>query len=300
MTPGAASRGDTVPDSTPLAGSTFVVTGASKGIGLAIAEHIVRAGGGAIICARTEGPLLEAAAHLQRLGRGPVHPVVADVAQPGDVERVFDAAEHTGTVGGVVHCAAVLGAIGPVVTVAPERWFETLRINLFGTFLVTQAACKRMVSASQGGGSVVLLSGGGAGSAFPNYTAYACSKAAVVRFTESVALEVASQGIRVNCIGPGFVATGLHRETLSAGDLAGAEYLERTKAELARGGVPASLAAQAAIFLLSRKSAGITGRFVAVPYDDWEHWPEHVEQIRGSDLFTLRRIVPRDRGMDWQ
>ena len=53
-------------------------------------------------------------------------------------------------------------------------------------------------------------------------------------------------------------------------------------------------------FLLSELAAGITGRFVAAPYDGWEHWPEHLEQIGGSDLFTLRRIVPKDRGMDWQ
>jgi 3-oxoacyl-[acyl-carrier protein] reductase len=60
------------------------------------------------------------------------------------------------------------------------------------------------------------------------------------------------------------------------------------------------LAARTVAFLLSDASAGITGRLVAAPWDNWERWPEHLTQIQGSDVFTLRRIVPRDRGMDWQ
>jgi hypothetical protein len=54
------------------------------------------------------------------------------------------------------------------------------------------------------------------------------------------------------------------------------------------------------VFLLSQRAAGITGRFVAAPHDDWENWPSHRDEIEGSDLFTLRRIVPKDRGKDWQ
>jgi NAD(P)-dependent dehydrogenase (short-subunit alcohol dehydrogenase family) len=147
---------------------------------------------------------------------------------------------------------------------------------------------------------VVLLSGCGAGSPFPNYTAYASGKVAVARFAETVALEVAPHAIRVNCVGPGFVATRIHEQTLAAGDAAGAEYLQKTKDELARGGVPPAVAARAIVFLLGPASRGITGRFLAAPYDGWEQWRDHLDQIRGSDLFTLRRIVPRDRGMDWQ
>jgi len=60
------------------------------------------------------------------------------------------------------------------------------------------------------------------------------------------------------------------------------------------------VAARCAAFLLSERSGGITGRFVAAPYDGYAEWPAKLEAIKGSDLFTLRRIVPRDRGMDWQ
>jgi 3-oxoacyl-[acyl-carrier protein] reductase len=148
------------------------------------------------------------------------------------------------------------------------------------------------------GGSIVLLAGGGAATPFPNYTAYACSKIALVRFAETVALELAVHQIRVNAVAPGFVATRLHEQTLLAGTLAG-PFLEATRAELAKGGVPPSVAAKAIAFLLSDRAAEISGRFLAAPYDDWERWPEHLAEIQGSDLFTLRRIVPRDRGKAW-
>ncbi|HUL49353.1 MAG TPA: SDR family oxidoreductase [Gemmatimonadales bacterium] len=275
------------------------MTGGSTGIGFAAAEHAARAGARLVICARREQPLAQAAARIEHATGQPVTAVPADISRSEDVDRLFDRAAAAGPLAGVVHAAGVLGAIGPITDTNPTAWLDTVRINLFGTYLVTRAACRRLSARGQGG-SVVLLSGGGAGGPFPNYTAYACSKIGVVRLTESVALEMSPHNIRVNCVAPGFVATTIHEETLAAGQAAGAEYLARTESELSKGGVPPSVAARAIVFLLSAQSQGITGRFLAAPYDGYDRWAEHLEQIRDSDLFTLRRIVPRDRGMDWQ
>ena len=281
---------------------TVVVTGGSMGVGYACAQQLVREGARVVLCARGREALEEAAVALRSEVAGAVvRTVAADVAEPDQVERVFDAAEEweAGGVRGVVHAAAVLGPIGPVVGQDPTAWLQAVRVNLYGTFLVARAACRRMIRAGSGG-SIVLLSGGGATGPFPNYTAYASAKAGVARFAENLALEVARHGIRVNCLGPGFVATRMHQQTLAAGEAAGHDYLERTKADLARGGVPASLAAHAAVFLLSERASGISGRLLAVPWDDWKRWPDHLDDMRDPDLFSLRRIVPRDRGKDWQ
>ena len=269
------------------------------GIGFACAEEILRCGGGVVICARGESQLATALEKLSTLPGARVRAVRADVTSARDVACLLDAAQGLGGLDGVVHAAGVYGPIGPVVKVDPVAWFEAIRVNLFGTFLVAREACRCMID--QGvAGSIVLMSGGGAATPFPNYTAYACGKVGVARFTETLALEVAQHGIRVNCVAPGFVATRLHEQTLAAGEELAGSFVEKTQAELAKGGVPASVPARAAAFLLSSRAVGITGRFVAAPYDGWEKWPDRVEQIAGSDVFTLRRIVPRDRGMDWQ
>jgi len=284
-----------------LSGRGILITGGSHGIGYACASEALAAGARVVIAARSRGPLEAAAARLsETYGGGRVHAVAADVGRESDVEAlVGEAADVLSGIDGLVHAAAVLGPIGPALDVDPAEWFETVRIDLFGTFLVARAI-GRSLRASGRGGRLVLLSGGGATSPFPNYTAYACSKAAVVRLVETLALEFEAYGIAVNALAPGFVATRMHAETLNAGERAGAEYLERTRRELEAGGVPVELPARAAVFLLSDRAEGINGRLVSAPWDRWWEWPERRHELERGDLFTLRRIVPRDRGQGWQ
>jgi NAD(P)-dependent dehydrogenase (short-subunit alcohol dehydrogenase family) len=281
-----------------LRGKSILVTGGSMGIGLECARACLAAGARVMIAARGAEALEDARAELARdAADDAVAATSADVGDASSVERVFAAFdERFARCDGVIHAAGVYGPIGRITEIDPTAWWETLQINLFGTFLVARAAARRM--RANGGGRIVLMSGGGAATPFPNYTAYAAGKAGVVRLTETIAIELAPD-VEVNCVAPGFVATRLHRQTLEAGELAGA-FLEKTRAELARGGVPAGVGAACAAFLVSDAARGITGKFVAAPYDGYRTWPEHLAELRETDIFTLRRILPRERGMDWQ
>jgi NAD(P)-dependent dehydrogenase (short-subunit alcohol dehydrogenase family) len=279
-----------------LSGLGVLVTGGSRGIGRACAEAALEAGARVVLSARDAARLERAGSELRSRHGDAVEWHVADVADGASVERLASAARSVlGQVDGVVHAAGVLGPIGPTLDVDPTRWWETVRVNLLGTLLVVRALAPAMPA----GGRIVALSGGGATSPFPNYTAYASGKVGVVRLVETLAVELAGR-VEINALAPGFVATDIHRATLEAGDAAGAEYLERTQRDLEEGGVPVGLAARAAVFLLSPASAGLTGRLVAAPWDEWWRWPERRDEIAGSDLFTLRRIVPSDRGGEWQ
>jgi NAD(P)-dependent dehydrogenase (short-subunit alcohol dehydrogenase family) len=286
------------PAPTSLRGKSILVTGGSMGIGLECARASLAAKARVMICARGAGALAAAAAELGRdAPQGAVGTAVADVGDEASVDALFATFEERfGRCDGVIHAAGVYGPIGPMSEIDPTAWWDALRINLFGTFLVARAAARRMKAA--GGGRIVLFAGGGASTPFPNYTAYASSKVAVVRFAETIAQELAPE-VAVNCVAPGFVATRLHQQTLDAAGRAGG-FLEKTRAELERGGVPASVGADAAAFLVSDAAAGITGKFVAAPYDGYRAWSEHLAELRETDVFTLRRILPRERGMDWQ
>jgi NAD(P)-dependent dehydrogenase (short-subunit alcohol dehydrogenase family) len=282
-----------------LSGKNILITGGSMGIGYSAAEACLQSGGNVVICARNKTDVDTAVDSLKAQGNQNIIGIPADVTQQKQVEIALDTVESQfGSINSVIHAAGVLGPIGDITNVDPEKWFNTIEINLFGTFLVTRQTCLRFKKI--GGGRIVLFSGGGAAYPFSNYTAYASSKVGVVRFTETIAHEMADDNIEVNCIAPGFVITRMQQQTLDAGQLAGKDYLEKTKAQIEKGGVPASIAASAAAFLISDQAKGITGKFVAAPYDSWKDWPEHLEELKNTDIFTLRRIIPKERGMDWQ
>jgi NAD(P)-dependent dehydrogenase (short-subunit alcohol dehydrogenase family) len=269
------------------------------GLGLEAARVCLSYGADVLLCARGAATLQQAGAELSS-----AHPErriatqAGDVGNEADVARIFEA--MTAQLGGcdaLIHAAAVLGPIGNIREIDDATaWSDALRINLFGTFLVARGAARSMKS----GGRIVLFSGGGAASAFPNYTAYACSKAAVVRFTETIAQELAPD-IEVNALAPGFVATRMHQQTLAAGARAGEEFFEKTRAMIDEAaGVSPTVAAEACAFLVSDAARGISGKLVAAVHDNYREWPLHLAELRDGDLFTLRRIVPRDRGLDWQ
>lgn len=282
-----------------LAGKRILVTGGSLGIGRACAEACLKVGARVMICARTREPLEKAIDDFHAKGYREVSGAIADVTRQEEIDAVLTAIVHTyGGLDGVVHCAGIQGPIGPVTDVEPSEWMETVRVNLFGAFLVARQACQLM--RASGGGRIVLFSGGGAACPRPNYSAYACSKVGVVRLAETLAREAQPYNIEINCLAPGFVLTRMHEATLRAGEKAGKDALERTMREMESGGVPPHVPAQAVVFLLSERANGITGKFVAAPYDRWDEWPEHLDQLGTSDIFTLRRIVPKDRGLEWQ
>ena len=289
-----------------LSKKVIVITGGSTGIGLACAEECLKQGASVVISSRSHKNLKSAFDHLRSISTS-VTAIMANVTSIRDVFGIFnETIDKFGRVDGVIHSAGIYGPIGPVIDIDPHEWMKAIETNLYGTFLVAREAADAMRTSCRAipsfeGGSIVLMSGGGAASPFPNYTAYACGKIGVVRLAETMAIELKPHNIRVNAVAPGFVATKIHEQTLNTDEsLVGKEFMEMTKKRLAEGGVPPEVAARTCAFLLSDESRGITGKFVAAPYDNWKDWPNHIDTIKSSDVFTLRRIVPKDRGEDWQ
>jgi NAD(P)-dependent dehydrogenase (short-subunit alcohol dehydrogenase family) len=154
--------------------------------------------------------------------------------------------------------------------------------------------------ANSGGGSIINLSGGGATGPRSNFTAYASAKAALVRFSETLAQEVQAQNIRVNCIAPGAMNTALLHEVVSSGiGVVGRHEFEIAEGIIKQGGASMDKVAKLALFLAGDASLGITGKLVSAMWDNWQEWPKHLDQLSTSDVYTLRRISGRDRGIVW-
>ena len=179
-----------------------------------------------------------------------------------------------------------------------SAWLDTIRINL----LAPAELCKLSIGwmRETGGGRIVNLSGGGATGPRPNFSAYATAKCALVRFTETIAAEVEDLGIRVNCVAPGVLNTEMLQDILRAGpERVGAADYERMRKLAASGAADPRLASDLILYLASEESAGITGKLISAVWDPWRSLHEHVEDLRSTDVYTLRRILPEERGKVW-
>ena len=278
-----------------------LVTGASQGLGRAIAEEFVREGAHVAVCARDVALIDRTGQELERLASGnqQIFAVGCDVSSPEQVEKLFT--EIEGRLGGVdvlVNNAGVYGPKGPSESVDLTSWCRAIEINLFGTFLPARRAILNMKL--KGGGKIINLSGGGATSPMPRISAYAASKAAVVRLTETLAEELREFSIDVNAVAPGALNTRLLNEILEAGPVAvGSAFFEKALKQLDSGGVPLAKAARLCAYLASSESNGITGKLISAQWDPWENLQMFREQLAQSDVYTLRRIVPEDRGFEW-
>jgi 3-oxoacyl-[acyl-carrier protein] reductase len=284
-----------------LQGVRAVITGASQGFGLAVADRYVREGASVFLCARQEAPLRAAAESLAAVTGRPdaIRWATADVASEADVDRlVRDAAAAFGGLDVLVANAGVYGPKGAIEDVDWASWVEALHVNLCGTILCCRAVLPHL--RANGRGKIILLSGGGATKPMPNLSAYAASKAALVRFGETLAEEVRDAGIDVNSVAPGALNTRLLEEVLEAGpEKVGAAFYEASLKQKASGGTPLEKGAALCAFLASRESDGITGRLISAVWDPWPTLPSRLSELQSSDIYTLRRIVPEDRGRTW-
>ena len=284
-----------------LEGRSALITGASMGLGLAIARSYVRAGANVIVCARDGGQVAAAVAELQGLaGAGQmVAGETGDVSDPADSERLVEAALRLfPQLHVLVNNAGVYGPKGTIDEVDWNEWAAAIRVNLLGSVLMARAALPHFKSHRYG--KIVQLSGGGATAPLPRISAYAASKAGIVRFAETLAEEVREFSIDVNSIAPGALNTRLLDEVLEAGPAkVGRDFYDRAVRQQAEGGTPPERAADLAVFLGSSLSDGITGKLISAVWDPWETLGDHVAELRSGDVYTLRRIVPKDRGLDW-
>ena len=287
--------------SAALEGRTALVTGATQGLGLEIAHAYLQAGArGVCVCGRDESALERALGELRaRAGAGQrVVGERADVSSPQDVQRlVARALAELGEVTILVSNAGVQGATGTVEQADWSAWVQTIEVNLLGSVLLARALVPHM--RERGYGKVIQVSGGGATAPMPGLSAYAASKAAVVRFAETLAMELREQRIDVNALAPGALNTRMLEEVLQAGpERVGEAHYQRALAQRQSGGVPLQRGAELAVFLGSAASDGISGKLLSAVWDPWAQLPGHREEL-DSDIYTLRRIVPADRGMDW-
>jgi 3-oxoacyl-[acyl-carrier protein] reductase len=282
-----------------LKGLNTLITGGSQGLGKAIAGHFLREGANAVLCARGEKELFATRDELAK--QFPSQKVFAKTCDVSNESQVNDlvafALRELGPLHALVLNAGVYGPMGATESVSLDEWRRAMDINLYGVLLPCRAVIPHFKK--NGRGKIVVLSGGGATNPMPNISAYAASKAAVIRLVETLAEELKSFRVDVNAIAPGALKTRFVDQVLAAGpEKVGEAFYAKNKQWAQAGAVPLELGANLAVYLASAQSDGITGKLISAQWDPWEKLHEFKGDL-DNDIYTLRRIVPKDRGKTW-
>jgi len=185
-----------------LSGRNTLITGGSQGLGRVIVEAFLAEGANVVFCARTAADVAQTQSALNsqlKTGQQLVG-LTCDIADPTSVAALFARAAQLGPLHVVVNNASIYGPIGPTEEVALTDWTQAWQVNVTGTLLVCQQAIRAMKP--RRAGKIITISGGGATNPMPRFAAYAATKAAVVRLTETLAEEYRTDHVDINAVGP--------------------------------------------------------------------------------------------------
>lgn len=272
----------------PLTGQVAIVTGGGRGLGQAYAIALAEAGVAVAVSARTATEIQDVQRTIEQRG-GRALAVTADVTDPRAVAQLVTAAEQQlGPVDLLVNCAGVLRTIGPISQIDADEWWREVEINVRGPFLCSQAVLPGMIKRQRG--RIINLASVGGLEAVESFSAYGLAKTAVIRLSESLAVENEAHGIVVFAVHPGNVRTTmteyLHNSEVVAQRAPWMQAIwQRLFAE--NQDTPIGQSVALILQLATGQADMLSGRYIDAE-DNLTNLLEHTEEIRGKDLYTLR------------
>jgi NAD(P)-dependent dehydrogenase (short-subunit alcohol dehydrogenase family) len=279
-----------------LKNKIIAITGVSEGLGRVLCREYLNNGAKVFACARNIDKF--SIDFENEIGKN-LLVIKADVSNEIEISNFFELGTNFfGDLDVLVNNAGIYGPKGSIDEIDITDWKYCIDVNLIGSVNAVRHSLPIMKKNKKG--KIIQLSGGGATNPMPNLTAYAVSKAAIVRFVETVALEVKQYNIFINAIAPGPLNTRLLDEIIESGpEKVGQEFFNKSLKQRDNGGVSMQNAVDLCLFLSSTSSAGISGKLISAIWDKWQDWDQHLDDLNNSDIYCLRRITGKDRGFDW-
>jgi NAD(P)-dependent dehydrogenase (short-subunit alcohol dehydrogenase family) len=280
---------------------TILISGGTMGLGNSISKHFVTKGLDVVICSRSPKDIEESRRNLERISNAnqQILGIVCDVSSEESVFNLWNSLEKREIRISTLICnAGVVGPIGNFLDIKKNEWEISTSINLFGVANLIRVFLPSMIDV--GIGRVIHISGGGATKALMAMSSYATSKTAAVRLIETLAIEYEGSGVTFNSVAPGIIKSRILDDMLAAGEKVIGKDLHNRGIERKLSTMDSTTFTINLIeFLSTHDSQGINGKLISAEWDDWRSWVKHKDLLRESDVYTLRRIIGRDRGQNW-
>ncbi len=272
-----------------LSGRVAIVTGGGRGIGRLVAEALAAAGAAVAITARSEDQLVETVASISGAG-GTAIALPGDVSDPESVTAAVQQVERLlGPIDLLINNAGISGPVGPVWEVDPGEWWRTFGVNLQGVFLFAHAVLPGMVARRSG--RIINVASNAGAFRWPLVSAYAVSKAAVIKFTENVARETKHYGVKVFAIHPGLLPIGMTTAALEGtfpSESPEGRLSSWTRQQIDEGyGASPESAVELVLLLSSGEADSLSGCYLTV-HDDLPAIIGQAQEVRANDLYTLQ------------
>jgi NAD(P)-dependent dehydrogenase (short-subunit alcohol dehydrogenase family) len=276
---------------------TIIITGASQGLGLEISKSLLLADYNIAICSKNNRRLIKAYNYLLNFKKKDqkIFFKSLDISNQKQVASFIKLSIlKFGKIYGIVNNAGILGPIGKFEKLDIKKWKKTIDVNLYGSLYTILSLIPHFKKNKKG--KIIQLSGSGALSPMQNFTAYSASKAAIVRFADTIALELKDYNIQINSIAAGPINTKILDEIIKTGaKKVGNFYNKNIQKQTENGGLPLVKVTELVSYLLEDESKFINGKIISPKWDNWEKWKKNKKFFKNTEVFTLRRLKGKDR-----
>ncbi len=283
-----------------LKNKNVIITGSTGGLGSALALKYLNEGANLILIGRTESKLNSLKTKLIKniIINQFIITIKLDLGNLNSIPKIINKElKKIPKVDILINCAAIQGPIGKSWENNFKEWEKSFNINFYSIMIMTNTILPFMIKNNNG--SIINISGGGSTTSRPDFSSYAISKTALVRYTEILSDELSNTKIKVNSISPGVMATNMIKQVIKYKKSIKNKKELFTANKVLLEGDNKDNAINLCIFLSTNESNGINGKLISALWDPWNKFKKYQSYIANSDIYTLRRIIPEDRGMNW-
>lgn len=273
------------------------ISGATGYVGLLLIEHLASQGKDLLVGGRDQKRLDELVQNLfKRYTNQYFRAIQCDLALPDKWNAAIEVLNEF-SVNEYINCSGIQGQLGPSFAIKYEEMNTVFNVNLFSSIFFTNYFASKLRENDKL--SIIHFSGGGSTTPRPLFMSYSLSKTSLLRYIENFALENLNENIKINAVAPGVMPSKMQTEVVENETLhESKDYITSIKSLSDENYDPTKLL-NLCDFLLTEKSDGITGKVISAEWDKWADWPNNLDQLKNSDLYTLRRMTARDRGQQW-